>query len=153
MSKHLYNVYLAGPITGLAYTAATDWREYVKSHIRNDILVCSPLRAKRYLENETNIADSYENWPLSSSKGLTTRDRFDVMRCDLLFVNLLGTTKVSIGTVMEIGWADMLRKPIVLLIEDEGNIHDHAMIRECAGFRLNNLDDGIILTERILSEG
>jgi hypothetical protein len=51
---------------------------------------------------------------MSKPKGLTTRDRWDAMRCDVLLVNLLGATKVSIGTVLEFGWADAMDIPIVV---------------------------------------
>jgi hypothetical protein len=36
-----------------------------------------------------------------------TRDRFDATRCDVLLVNLLGAERVSIGTMMEVAWADL----------------------------------------------
>ena len=75
----------------------------------------------------------------TSAVSNATRDRFDATRCDLLFVNLLGAKETSIGTVMEIAWADLLRKPIVLAIEPEGNIHDHGMIKEAIGFRVPSL--------------
>lgn len=136
-------VYLAGPITGESYKSATDWRQYMIDYLPNGITALSPLRGKYYLEKFKDIADSYENISLSSSRGITTRDRFDVMSSDVIFVNLLGAKSVSIGTVMEIAWADILRKPIILVMEDESNIHEHAMIREVVGFRVNNIDDGI----------
>lgn len=142
------SVYAAGPITGLSFTGATDWRNDLQLLLKDKVKVLSPLRAKDYLKNETVIGDSYEQEKidsplthvLSSSRGITTRDRNDVMNSDIILVNLLGATKVSIGTVMEIAWADMLRKPVVLVMEKTGNVHDHAMIRECIGFRVETLD-------------
>jgi nucleoside 2-deoxyribosyltransferase len=106
------------------------------------------MRSKGYLSSESSLKDSYEHADglasvLSSSKGITTRDRWDTSRCDLMIVNLLGTEKVSIGTMMEIAWADMLRKPVILVIEDEGNPHDHAMVRESIGFRVSSLSDAV----------
>jgi len=149
MSKQ-YLVFCSGPITDLNFDSATNWRNVVRNKMPLNIKAVSPLRCKEYLCHEKKIADSYEDIPLSSEKGITTRDRNDVMRCDLLFVNLLGTEKVSIGTVMEIAWADMLRKPIVLVM-DKNNIHDHAMIRCCSGFIVSSLDEGIEITKAILS--
>lgn len=170
MSK---KVYLAGPITGLSYGETTDWREYVKDKLHQQILVSrptefydtwsykdspieaySPMRAKEYLYREQVIKDNYDYNPadvLSTAKGITTRDRWDCMTCDLLFVNFLGATKVSIGTVLEIAWADSKRTPIVMAIESDGsNIHEHAMINECVGFRVDNLDAGIHVMKSIL---
>ncbi len=88
---------------------------------------------------------------MSSSRGIMTRDRFDTMDCDAVFANLLGATIVSIGTAMEIAWADMLRKPVILVMEASGNLHDHPMIREAAGYRVETVDEGITLANALLS--
>jgi hypothetical protein len=74
----------------------------------------------------------------------------DVMRCDAILVNFLGATKVSIGSVLEIAWADAWRKPIIIVMEKE-NIHSHAMIREMAGFITSSLDEAITIATAILS--
>ncbi len=137
-------VYLAGPIKGLSYAGATDWRTHAAGllHI-GGIVALSPMRHKAYLRPEQDIADAYPLSPLSSQRGITTRDRFDVLRCDVVLANLLGAEAVSIGTMIELGWADAARKPVVLVMEPEGNPHDHAMVRELAGFRVPTLNDGL----------
>ena len=142
-------VYLAGPITGLSYAGATDWREAATLRLaRSAIKALSPLRGKLYLEGMTDIPDSLDV-PLSTPKGITTRDRWDCLRCDVLLVNFLGATKVSIGTCMEIAWVDTRHIPIVIAME-EGNPHSHAMIRECAGFILPDLDQALSYVEAML---
>ena len=147
-------VYLAGPITGLSYGGAVDWRESVRTDLaRAGIRGLSPMRGKEYLKDDTGIADEYAGMVLSCSRGITTRDRFDCNRADLLIVNFLGATKVSIGTVMEIAWADAKRIPVILVIEDEGNVHDHAMIRECTGFRVNTLEEAVKIAKVVLTDG
>lgn len=134
-------VYLAGPITGLSWADATEWRNCVASCIPS-IEFLSPLRSKEYLAGEDSLKDHYLVSPLSTPRGITTRDRWDAMRCDALFANLLGSKKVSIGTVMEIAWADAVRVPIVLVMEKE-DPHWHSMILECAGFVAPDLGSGI----------
>lgn len=150
-------IYLAGPISGLTYEGCTNWREKVQSAF--DILeskhavhidVFSPMRSKSYLDSEDIIDGSYENHPLSCQKGITTRDRFDCTNADLILVNLLGAEKISIGTVMEIAWADANRIPIVVAME-KYSLHDHPMIRECAGFIVNSLEEAVIVSASILS--
>ncbi|MGZ5095552.1 MAG: hypothetical protein ACXWCH_30925, partial [Burkholderiales bacterium] len=79
-----------------------------------------------------------------------TRDRFDATRCDVLLVNLLGTTRVSIGTVMEIAWADAKRIPIVVAMEPQGNPHEHMMIAEAIGFRVPTLDEALHIVKAII---
>ena len=109
-------VYLAGPISGTSYGESTDWRESIAEKIYPHTAL-SPMRGKSYLSSEAAIADSYDT-PLSCAKGIITRDRWDVERCDIVLVNLLGASRVSIGTMMEIAWADAYRKPVVLVMEE-----------------------------------
>jgi|YelNatPaOPRAMG01_1025707.scaffolds.fasta_scaffold41937_2 hypothetical protein len=143
-------LYCAGPITGLSYGESVDWREYVASKLPPYIKAVSPMRGKKYLANEKNIKNSYEEHPLSSQKGITCRDRMDVMRCDMILVNFLGATKVSIGSVMEIAWADAWRKPIIVVMEKD-NVHSHAMIQEVSCFIVSDLDKAIEIAIAVLS--
>lgn len=143
-------LYCAGIITGVSYGESTDWREYVAIKLPPHIKAVSPMRGKKYLANEKSIRDSYEEHALSCQKGITCRDRMDTMRCDMILVNLLGATKVSIGSVMEIAWADMCRKPIVVVMEKD-NIHQHSMIREVSGFIVSSLDEAIAIATAVLS--
>ena len=148
-------VYLAGPITGLSFDAASDWRNLAKKDLANHgITALDPMRGKHYLSQVTeftNDGDKYQPFSaLSSNRGIITRDRWDAMRCDLLFVNFLGAERVSIGTVMEIAWADAVRKPIVCIME-EGNVHAHGMIREALGYRVSTLAEALALTIAIFN--
>lgn len=87
---------------------------------------------------------------LSQARSVMTRDRFDATRCDVLFVNLLGAKAPSIGTVMEIAWADSKRTPIVCVMEKAGNPHEHMMVNEAIGFRVETLEDAVHVTKSIL---
>lgn len=115
-------VYLAGPISGLSYGACTDWREGVKADFaKAGITGLSPMRAKEYLASIASISSDGLEYahmgPMSLPRGVMTRDRFDTQRCDVVLLNLLGATRVSIGSMIEIGWADSVRTPIVCAIE------------------------------------
>ncbi|MBU1178973.1 hypothetical protein KKB69_01375, partial [Patescibacteria group bacterium] len=143
-------LFLSGPITGISYGASTEWREYVASKLPPYIKAVSPMRGKKYLANEGIIKDSYEEHPLSCQKGITCRDRMDVMRCDMILVNFIGADKVSIGSVIETAWADAWRKPIVVAME-KNNIHSHSMIREVSGFIVPSLDEAIAIVIAVLS--
>jgi nucleoside 2-deoxyribosyltransferase len=150
------SIYLAGAITGESFGNATDWREYVRTKLSPGIVGLSPLRAKAYLKSETEIGDCYDSQngvatPLSTSRGIMTRDFFDCQKCDVILANLLGTEKVSIGTVMEIAWSFAFKKPLILVLEDN-NIHEHAMIREATGFRVSTIDDAILIANSILTD-
>jgi len=144
-------VYLCGPITGLSYGECTDWRQFVARHVAQDIIPLSPLRGKRYLENEKEIGDSYEHIAMSTAQAITTRDRFDLQSCDMMIANFLGAKKVSIGSVIELGWADAFRKPVILVIESENNIHEHSIVNSIAGFRVSTLKEAITIVNATLS--
>lgn len=146
-------VYLAGPITGLTFGDAQDWRSYAKTRLaESGIDGYSPLRAKDYLLERGVLSghpDAYTDQVLSSAKGILNRDRWDVMTCDIMFVNLLGSTATSIGTVMEIAYADAFRKPAVVVMEED-NAHHHAMLDSAVGWITTDLDFGLDLVKAIL---
>ncbi len=148
----MYHVYLAGPILGLTFDGAQDWRNEAKAHLEqhSTIKTLSPLRGKEYLKMRGPLEGSYTEFPLSTDSGITSRDRWDCTRSDVVIFNLLGAKRVSIGTMVEFGWADAARRQIVLIMEKEGNLHEYPMIREISKFRVDNLKDGLRITEALL---
>lgn len=142
-------IYLAGPITGLSWDGATDWRKFVKENINESIQTLSPLRGKEFLKKAKTISDNYSEMPLASIKGINTRDYNDVRTCDALLVNFLDSQNVSIGTVMEIAWARAFNKPVVCVMEAD-NIHNHSMLNYACGYIINTLEEGIKIIESIL---
>ena len=146
------SVYLAGPITGLTYDGAADWREYAKTKLALlGIDAFSPMRAKQYLRNLPQLPAVVQgDNPLSTNKGITTRDRMDCMSRDLIIANFKGANRASIGTCVEFGWADAARRPVIIVMEDEGNVHEHGMLLEIAGYRVKTLDEAIELARCIL---
>lgn len=143
-------VYLAGPITGCNYEGCTDWREFAASSLEATGAHClSPMRGKEYLKSEASIASQYDESVMSCGRGIITRDRFDCITSDVVLVNLKGASRVSIGTVMEIAWALAAGVPVVCVLE-KGNVHEHPMISESIGFRVDTLVEGISVVRAIL---
>lgn len=147
-----FKVYLAGPISGLTYGEGQEWRSYFSGAIDPRIKAYSPLRGKQYLAKYGALEEGQYDQvsPLSTDKGITARDRADCMGADLVVFNMLGAQRVSIGTMVEMGWCDAARRLAILIMEKEGNIHDYPMVREIAHFRVSNLLDAIKLSEIIL---
>ncbi len=137
-------VYLAGPITGKSFESSVSWREYTKSRLAEEgIIGLSPMRAKDYLAKYATMDDTYQDeHPLSKPAGIVTRDRQDCMTSDAVIVYLEGADRVSIGTMMELGWADAARVPLIV-VHEPGGIHDHSMVRQVAGFLCDDLDEAI----------
>lgn len=144
-------VYLSGPMTGLSYDGATQWRAEAAAGLGSAITALSPARNLGHLAAVEALDQAYTDNALTLPCGITTQDRWDAMRCDVLLVNVLGATKVSIGTVMEVAWADAARTPIVLVIEDAGNPHDHVMVAQVAGYRVTSLAHGIAIVRHLLA--
>jgi nucleoside 2-deoxyribosyltransferase len=168
-----YLIYLAGPITGLTWAEATEWRVEAAERFKdawdgkNRYITLSPLRGKEYLKDETDIKHSYDDHQLSSAKMINARDMFDVRRSHLLIVNLKNAKKVSIGTILEIGAAFILNKPIIVIMEPSvpwvghaasgsisggmtHNIHMHSMLSEQAAAIVDDLDTAIYFALQIL---
>lgn len=136
-------VYLAGPITGTSYDECTNWRENATAILKdNGLMPYSPMRGKAYLTKEDIIKDSYDDKTMSSINGINVRDYNDVVTSGALLVNLLGAERVSIGTVMEVAWARMKQIPVVLVMENTGNVHNHGMLTY-GHIRVDNIEDGL----------
>lgn len=153
MSK---TIYLCGPITGCTFSEAKyGWREEVYDALTPKGIEClSPLRHLR--EDQINTADQKSMNPngasigaLSTPRGLTERDRFDTLRSDLLFCNLLGAQRPSIGSMIEFGWADANRIPILCCMEKD-NIHHHGMVTAIASWIVPTLEEAIEITQDLL---
>jgi hypothetical protein len=143
-SVNMRTVYLSGPISGLTFEGCTDWRDYATQKLADlDVTALSPMRGKEYLRGKGAIEDGssavISNF-MSQDRAIVTRDRWDTVNCDFMLVNLIGAERVSIGTMIELAWADMARVPVVLVMEPAGNIHEHAFVRELSGYRVDSLD-------------
>jgi len=68
-----------------------------------------------------------------------------------MLANLLGAKTISIGTMIEYGWASAHRIPIVTIIEPAGNIYDHPFIRKLTGFRVETLENGLSVVKSIFN--
>ena len=137
-------VYLAGPISGQQYVGATDWREACTERLtRLGLNVLSPMRGKADLQSSEPIEGAYPDHPFAGERAIITRDRFDVMSCDVLLMNLLPMgNRVSIGTFIELGWADANRKPVVMVRTPTCKSH-HPMVDQLVGFDVQSLEDAI----------
>lgn len=143
-------VYLAGPMANLDRETILGWRRTVTEALRPEICI-SPTRGfESLMALDGRMGVGHEDHILRRSHPLTLRDLWDVMRCDLVFVDFTGATRVSIGTVIEIGVAWACHKPVIVVM-DPGGIHDHPMIREIAMYVVPTLSEAIELTRIALN--
>jgi len=132
------SVYLSGPMTGCSFEEANDWRETAAHIFRSyDIETLSPMRGMR-------------NDCLMHPLTMTARDRTDLKGCDLVLMNLKGATKVSIGSMIELGWADLLRIPVIV-VGTKGDMHSHVMVHSIIAGIYDDLSDAIELSLVLLN--
>jgi nucleoside 2-deoxyribosyltransferase len=158
-------IYLAGPISDTTFEGAVSWRKMAqKIFKKHGIEGISPMRGKDYfkalLPEDATFNDvydqsthAYENLgkPMSTAKAIFRRDRWDVHRCDAVLAHLAGFGKVSIGTVMELAWADAWNKLVIVTLGD-GDIHNHGMLIQTAGIIVPTLDEALHIAIATLGE-
>lgn len=126
------------------------WRnEVIEELLHHDIEGICPMRDKVYLEGEEVLAGQYPQ-AMSQRAAIYSRDMFDVKQCDAVLCNLIGAEAVSIGTVAEINVARMLGKPVVLAMEEHGNVHDHAFVVQCCAPWVHSLEDAVDVIKHML---
>lgn len=150
-------IYLAGPITGLLHADTIKWRDKFTAAFEGTNIQCfSPMRGKDHLALlDTAIAGSYPEDILACEKAIMTRDRHDCTKCDLVVMNLLKaymppSGKVSVGTIIEIGWADANRVPIIAIMDKEGSPYEHPMVNQAVGFRCETIEQAVETAKIIL---
>lgn len=142
-------IYLAGPMDGLAYADAMNWRATLSVWLRPyDIQALSPMRDQQ-VPADGVVRDVGECF-YGSPAVFTERDLLDIRRSDLVLVNLNDQVKPSIGTAVEIGYAYALQKPIVLVAEEGTDIHP--MVEYMTPLRVDTLSDGFSMVLHLLGK-
>lgn len=122
-------VYLAGPISGCDHELIMGWRKQAIERLaKEEIIGLCPIDVTASDMDIKEIA--------------IIRDKMDVERCDAVLMNLTGAPRVSIGTMVELGWASALGKPIILVMEP-GNIHEHAFVYTLADSAYKTIEEGL----------
>ena len=156
-------VYLAGPISRETWEGAIGWREHARAYLnRYGIATLNPLRAKEFLQramgegrtfSELEKSDYSEvSGPYSglvSGHGILHRDRWDVLRSDLILANFEEAKQISIGTVMEVAWANAAGI-YVLTAMAEKSVHDHKMFLEASSLVVPSCANALALIPDIL---
>lgn len=143
-----HRIYLSGPICGLTFSESTEWRNDVREQLEDYAEIMDPMRDVMTATPEEVIFDGGESRStadsvMSTDRGIVRRDYTDTVTSTILFVNLLGAEKASIGTVVEIAWAYEKRIPIVAVMEEKGNPHDHPFIRDMVDYRVDSIERAV----------
>ena len=81
----------------------------------------------------------------SDARAINAKNWLDTESADLVLAFLpkeMNERRPSIGTIIEIGWAIGLRKPLIVVSDDE-YMMEHPLIQRNASWRLDNLPDAV----------
>jgi hypothetical protein len=142
----MFRVYLSGPITGHTKRAIRAWRSLCTRRLSGIAKVIDPAR----YDIDPEVAFLCDSTParelsrLQLGRNLIARNKILIESCNLVLANVLGAReRVSIGTVAEIFTAVTLGKPVIVIREAHGNVHDHAMLNAVVSRLCYSLDEGI----------
>lgn len=135
-------IYLAHQISGLSYEEVHAYYTEMTRVLGVWYEILHPMTAKGTLRTELEFKAADYRSPVATNHAIAERDEWMVAQADVVFVNLLGNSHVSIGCVCELAWAHLLRKHTVVVMEEE-NIHQHAFILECADIVFATQDEAV----------
>lgn len=137
-------VYLAGPILGCDKGTANDWRYKVADALRgHDIIGISPLRCEPLIG--AKYTAQYADPKFGTARAIGHKNLHDLRVCDLTFAFMPKPPAGgihSVGTILEIGGAHLIGKPVVL-VTDDPFLNDHPVMTTFTGWTLPTLEDGI----------
>ena len=123
-------LYLCGPIRGLSFEEAKGWRRQLGERLRDYYTILDPLRdVFSFVAGSELARDIHDR--LVDTTNVFRRDLYDVHRCDVLLCNLEGAKRVSIFSVMELGWAFQAGKFTITVLPDD-NCHEHFCVRQAS---------------------
>lgn len=159
-------VYLAGYMSGEKLKETTEWRMRIRKHYREwEKLPKYDFKGVEYNGNPEYLAfpiaclDPYNGKEFATidKKGLKSHipanaiiygDYLSVSKADIIVANMntFGASRPSVGTQWEMAWAWQMKKPIVLITEDENYIH-HPFTGQ-ASWIVKDVDE--LLKEKVL---
>jgi len=153
VSEPMQLVYLSGRIDGLTLDVCGGWRKTAKNLLYPDVGVLNPLRGKELPPGPLNNGAIVGKFGCSD-KEIVTRDILDIKRCDAMLLYLVDAGNLSVGTLVELGYAAALHKPIFTVIDDSvRNPFNNRWIRELSTMRFSDLNLAIKTIKFTFSTG
>lgn len=149
-------IYLAGPIADCTLKEATTWRNFVTERFVDNIIGISPMREKAANLNVgsgriSGDGKAYADTLMSNQPAIFQRDKFDCATADGVLAYLpkeMNDRRPSLGTVIELGWANARDIPIVL-VTDDPYYANHPLVMGCCGWIVDDLELGIQVINNI----
>ena|ERR1035437_2987036 len=126
------SIYCVHPISG--QTADSVFEYYTrtaKTLSEYGYEVFHPMIGKNFLRTELKFKSADYRHPLTNNHAIYERDKFMVLKADVIYANFIGTKIVSMGSMFELAWASFNNKLVIVTMEED-NIHRHAFVLEAA---------------------
>lgn len=136
-------IYLAGLISS-DYPESLTWRSNAGFTLQVHFNVLDPLRGKSDLKQVS--PDGGLNHPRLSSTDIILRDYNDVKASDIILVRLdnFGSPRPLIGTIVELGWAWLMKKPVIAVAAESNKLmRTHPFVVQCVSHYFNTLDEAV----------
>lgn len=132
-------IYTAGPITGLSYNQVMERYEAQTARLRDyGYEVFCPMVGKGFLKDEASLSGFGYDSPTATNRAIKGRDKWMVKQSDIVLVDFTDAKVASIGSCMEIAWAEEFNKHVIVVMPKE-NVHRHAFILESADIIFENI--------------
>lgn len=152
-------VYLAGPMSGLAFEECRKWRDKATKYLSRlrDARTKEPLyHILNPLRGHTDLVECtpcYDD--ISAERADIRRDRYDISRSDIILADFTDTMRlepprVSIGTVCELDQAHLAGK-FIIVVMTEKNPHWHSFIKDMSAIVLPTLDEALTYMRCVLN--
>lgn len=144
------HVYLAGPILGCDRSGANDWRYIVDDTLNamsnGEIRGVSPLRCEPLIGD--TYGTSHPDPRFGVPRAIAAKNKYDVKNCDLVLA-YMPKGELSLGTLLEIAWADAYDKQIIL-VTDEPKILNHPVLDATVDWKLETLAEACEVINGVL---
>ena len=129
----MLSIYCVHPISGMSSKKVFNYYQRLQKILTEiggfDIFI--PMFGKASLRTELKLRSHDYRGPLTNNHSIFNRDKWMVQKSDILLCNLSKTKRISIGSIMEIAWGNLLGKQIIIIME-KNNIHRHSFTLESA---------------------
>jgi nucleoside 2-deoxyribosyltransferase len=146
-------IYLAGAIAGCSIGEANDWRDAAIARLAlHGITGISPLRCEPPVNGRYGELSGDPKF--GTARAIASKNLLDVDHCDVVLAYLPKPPdgrRVSVGTVIEIGWAHAMGKPVILVTDDPA-LAGHPLVNFCSAWLLASLDEAIELLVGLLRD-
>jgi len=136
-------VYLAGLIS-TTHPESLAWRDEAAFRLVENcgLDVLSPVRGK----DMATSTDGGLSTPEQTNKSIILRDYNDIQQADILLVNLnlWGSSRPLVGTLMELAWAWEMKMPVVAVCSKGDRLmRDHPFVQECVSHYCETVEEAI----------